>query len=147
MALKEYQQLATQMIGDDKFLMDAYAKYENMVHGRWNLPEGLAGVAGIRKEVVSDPYDAMNTMRRILAKHQPKIKIHPLAPNLETKAITDTWEKGLLWLYGRTSERRGTDLTSDLAWNAGLYGQIIGQVSYIPNEIKARKELRPKNAT
>src|SRR3990167_2634684 len=119
MALKEYQDLAVQLIEDDKYLHTTYLKYEDMVHGRWNLPSGLVNVAGIHKVVITDPFDALNTMRRILSKHLPNVKIHPIAPNLETKDITDTWEKGLTWLYKRSSGRNGTDLTADLAWSAG----------------------------
>ena len=142
MALKQYQQLAEQLIEDDKGLHSDYEKYENMVHGRWELPGDLRDVPGIHKVVITDPYDALNTMRRILAKQLPRVKIHPLAPNLETKRVTDMWEKGLTWLYDHTSDRRGIDLTSDLAWSAGLYGQIVGQVSYIPHEIKSRQAFK-----
>ena len=142
MSLKTIQSLAAQLVEDDKGLHDDYDKYEAMIHGRWNLPSGLDNVAGIRKTTISDPYDAMNSVRRILAKDLPKITVSPIAPTEGSKEIANMQEKGLTWMYKQASERRATDLTGDLAWSAGLYGQIIGQVSYLPHEIEAREAFK-----
>lgn len=141
MSLKTIQTLAKQCIEDDKLLHGIYNQYENMVHGRWNLPDGLTA-AGIHKVVISDPYDAMNSLRRILARDIPKFKVHPIAPTEGSKAVANRLEKGLVWMYKQAAERRDTDLTADLAWSVGLYGQGIGQVVYLPNEIEAREAFK-----
>jgi hypothetical protein len=141
-SFKNISTLDNQLILDDQLLHASYVEYENMVHGRWNLPSGLSDVPGIHKVVTTDPYDAMSTLRRVLSKNQPKISIHPIAPNSETKEKTDAMERGMAWIYKQSSSRRPTDLTADLAWSAGLYGQCIGQVIDIKNEIGARKSFK-----
>lgn len=142
MAIKPYQQIAKQLIEDDKDLHNMYLQIENMVNGIWSPAGDISGTGGIHKVVITDPYDAMNSLRRILSEHEPKITIQPIAPNEETKGKADMMERGLSWIYKQTSKRRATDLTADLAWSAGMYGQIVGQVSYIPEEIKAREAFK-----
>src|SRR3990167_3229405 len=142
MSLKSVQAFAAQRVEDDMPLHTLYGKYEDMVHGRWALPAGLSNVAGIHKTVISDPYDAMNSMRRILSRHIPKFTVHPMAPTEGSKQEANLQEKGIAWMYKQASERRDPDLTEDIAWVAGLYGQVIGQVSYLPHEIEAREAFK-----
>lgn len=141
MALKTIQIQADQLIKDNAELNNMYLTIENMINGNWGLPSELK-VDGIHKVVSTDPYDAMNALRRILSKQLPKINIHPIAPNTATKERTDMMERGLSWIYKQSNKRRATDLTADLAWSAGAYGQVIGQVSFIPDEIKAREAFK-----
>lgn len=141
MSLKSVQALAKQCIEDDKLLHAIYDQYESMVHGRWSLPAELTD-AGVHKVVISDPYDAMNSLRRILARDIPKFKVHPVAPTEGSKVVANNMEKALVWLYKQATERRDTDLTADIAWSIGLYGQSLGQVIYLPNEIEARDAFK-----
>lgn len=141
MNIKEIKKLADVVIKDNVDLHNQYLAMENMVHGIWALPGDLEDTEGVHKVVNNDPYNAMNALRRVMSKDLPKIKMHPLAPNLATRDKTDNMERGLKWMYKQLSKRRETDLTADLAWASGLYGQIIGETIFVPDEIEAYEAM------
>ncbi len=146
MALKQQKEQSKFMIDGDKEYIKMCLGMEDMVNGVWEPPGEISDMDGYHKVVVSDPHDAMRALQRVLAKELPVFHIRPVAPNDETKLVTDEWEKGLMWLYKQASKRLVGGITEDLAWSAGLYGRTVGQVIYLPHEIQARQAFKGETA-
>ena len=133
---KKFRQVSADLIeanGDNVKMMRAMDDKWQM---RWNLPDPIAALPWVRKKVSSDPHDAVRAATRVLATVMPKLKLTPLATNIETRDRTDELERALMWHLALAFNRRGKPL-STIVWQALMYDMVCAQVVHLPNQQKA----------
>lgn len=124
-------------------LIEADADKTKMMHAmddmwqmRWSLPKQIAGLPWVRKKVSSDPHDAVRAATRVLATVMPKLRLTPLAANIETRDATDELERALMWHLSLAFNRKGKPL-STIVWQALMYDMVCAQVVHLPHQQKA----------
>jgi hypothetical protein len=134
-----YQSIAQEMVqkdGDRDRMMSAM---EQMWRGEWALPRQVADMKWIHKVVSTDPHDALRAGTRVLSSVAPRIKVHPLGPNEESRASADKIERALTWHFNNASRRRRASVLRDVVLSALLYDEVVAQVVYLPRQIEAVK--------
>jgi hypothetical protein len=134
-----YQSIAQEMVqkdGDRDRMMSAM---EQMWRGEWSLPKPVSDLKWIHKVVSTDPHDALRAGTRVLSSVAPRIKVHPLGPNEESRANADKIERALSWHFGNASRRRRASVLRDVVLSALLYDEVVAQVVYLPRQIEAVK--------
>jgi len=115
----------------------------------WDMDSRLAALTWIRKEVSSDPHDAVRAGTRVFSSLKPSLKITPLKPDKINRDRTDELERGLMWELDLTFKRKGRPL-AEILKQALLYDMICMQVSDVGNQAKVMKSnkssKRIKNA-
>lgn len=133
---KKIQQIAADLIGADEDNVKMMRAMDDMWQMRWNLPPQIAGLPWVRKKVSSDPHDAVRAATRVLATVMPKLRLTPLASNIETRDATDELERALMWHLSLAFNRKGKPL-STIVWQALMYDMVCAQVVHLPNQQKA----------
>jgi hypothetical protein len=132
------QERSDQMIAKDADNVRMMEAMDDMWHMRYTLPEKLRQSKKIRKEVSSDPHDALRAGTRVLGSVLPNVRITPLAPNAPTRAKTDEVERAVKWVMKNALRRRGRPLPESVR-HAMQYDRICGQLEYLPEQDKALK--------
>ncbi len=135
--LSYYQTLAQDMVQRDAARDKMLLAMDDMWHNQWSLPGNVADLGWIHKVVSTDPHDAVRAGARVLSSVAPRVKLHPLGPNKETKQKTDSIERALTWHFKNASRRRRASILRDVALSALLYDEVVAQVVYLPHQIKA----------
>src|SRR3990172_6342320 len=104
--LEHYADVAKRMIEDDNKRNQDFQIYENMYHAEWNLPPEMTELQWMRKEVSSDPHDAVDAAIKTLTSKQPSITYLPLASNIQTKKRANDCERNLEWQLMSINRRR-----------------------------------------
>jgi hypothetical protein len=138
-SLYSYQQLARQMIEQDREKDAMLAAMDAMWRGEWQLPKEIANLRWIHKVVSTDPHDALRAGVRVLSSVGPRIKVLPLRGGEEEQALTDRLERALGWLFHQANRRRQSTVLRDVVLSALLYDEVIAQVVYLPYQIEALK--------
>jgi hypothetical protein len=133
---KKIQQIAADLIEADEDNVKMMRAMDDMWQMRWNLPSQIAGLPWVRKKVSSDPHDAVRAATRVLATVMPKLKLTPLAANIETRDRTDELERALMWHLALAFNRKAKPL-STIVWQALMYDRVCAQVVHLPNQQKA----------
>lgn len=126
--LSFYRGLASEMIQEDQERDKMHEAMEEMYHLEWDLPGAIKNLQWMRKFISTDPFDALRAMTRLLSTVTPKIKVQPLAPNVETKTTANTIERALTWHLSSAGRRGRAKVISDLALSAGRHDEICAQV-------------------
>jgi hypothetical protein len=135
--LTYYQNLAQEMVQADRERDQMLSAMDDMWHNRWSLPKEVADLRWIHKVVSTDPHDAIRAGTRVLSSVEPRIKLHPTAPNEETRANADKIERALSWHFRNASRRRRASVVRDVVLSALLYDEVVAQVVYLPHQIEA----------
>ena len=135
--LKYYQKLAKQMVSADRERDRMMAAMDDMWHNRWGLPNEVSNLRWIHKVVSTDPHDAVRAGARVLSAVEPRIKLHPTAPNEDTRENADRIERALQWHFRNASRRRRANVVRDVVLSALLYDEVVAQVVYLPHQIDA----------
>lgn len=138
-SLHSYQELAHQMVDQDREKDLMLAAMEAMWQGQWQLPKEIAELRWIHKVVSTDPHDALRAGVRVLSSVGPRLKVMPLGPGEANRALTDKVERALSWLFHQANRRRQSTVLRDIVLSALLYDEVITQVVYLPYQIKALK--------
>jgi hypothetical protein len=138
-SLYSYQQLARQMIEQDREKDKMLASMDAMWRGEWQLPKEISTLRWIHKVVSTDPHDALRAGVRVLSSVGPRIKVLPLRGGEEGQASTDRMERALGWLFHQANRRRQSTVLRDVVLSALLYDEVIAQVVYLPYQIEALK--------
>ncbi|MDH5508645.1 MAG: hypothetical protein OEZ02_15595, partial [Anaerolineae bacterium] len=137
--LSYYQTLAQEMVQADYERDQMLRAMDDMWHNRWSLPKNVADLKWIHKVVSTDPHDALRAGTRVLSSVEPRIKLHPLGPNDETRANTDKIERALGWHFKNASRRRRASVLRDIVLSALLYDEVVAQVVYLPHQVEAMR--------
>ena len=140
--LSHYQSLAQEMVRSDVERDRMLSAMDDMWHNRWSLPSSIADLRWIHKVVSTDPHDALRAGARVLSAVEPRIKLHPLGPNEETRANADKIERALAWHFRSASRRRRASVLRDVVLSALLYDEVVAQVVYLPHQIEAVQAFR-----
>ena len=136
-SLIRYQEIAHQMVEQDKEKDQMMAAMEAMWQGNWQLPKEIAKLRWIHKVVSTDPHDALRAGVRVLSSVGPRVKVMALGPGESDQELTDQVERGLSWLFHQANRRRQSSVLRDIVLSALLYDEVIAQVVYLPHQIKA----------
>lgn len=129
--MKDIQRRITRMVEEDSENQKMFRAVEKMWHMEWELPTELGALDWIRKQVSSDPHDAVRAGTRVLATVMPKLSIAPLTPNAESRAAMDKIERGLMWHFENATKRASSPLY-DMVKHAMLYDRVAVQVVFLP---------------
>ena len=135
--LNYYQNLAQEMVQKDRERDRMLSARDDMWHNRWSLPNEIADLRWVHKVVSTDPHDAIRAGARVLSSVEPRIKLHPTAPNDDTRANADKIERALSWHFRNASRRRRASVVRDVVMSALLYDEVVAQVVYMPHQIEA----------
>jgi hypothetical protein len=138
-SLYDYQQIAHQMVEQDREKDQMMAAMEAMWQGNWQLPREIADLRWIHKVVSTDPHDALRAGVRVLSSVGPRVKVMPLGPGETNQAQTEQVERALSWLFHQANRRRQSSVLRDVVLSALLYDEVIAQVVYLPHQIEALK--------
>ena len=123
-----YEDLAREMIDEDRERDKMFEEMENMHHLRWELPSALKELQWMRKFMSTDPYDALRGLTRVLAAVSPKIHVQPLGPDQQDKVYANNLEKSLTWFLKSASNRGKAKLVSDIVLSAARHDEVCAQV-------------------
>lgn len=143
--LTYYAREKAKFLRDNKELSKMYKAMGDMWHNHLVLPSELTQIEGFHQVIPTEPSDAIQTGRRILATVEPKITYHPLDNNIETRQRADYIEKALGWHYKLASRRSVSNLTSDVVLSSLLYDAINCYVEYIPWQDKLSGQAANKS--
>ena len=136
-SLDHYQNLAAQMMDQDKEKNRMQAAMEDMWQGRWHLPEEIADLRWMHKVISTDPHDAIRAGVRALSAIAPRIKVQAIGTGEKRKILADQVERTLGWLFHQANQRRQASVLSDIVLSALLYDEVVAQVIYLPHQIRA----------
>ena len=80
----------------------------------WDMDKRLAELDWIRKEVSSDPHDAVRAGTRVFSSLKPSLKITPLRPDQINRDRTNELERGLMWELDLAFKRKGRPMAEML---------------------------------
>ena len=120
-SLHSYQELAHQMIEQDREKDQMLAAMEAMWQGEWQLPKEISDLRWIHKVVSTDPHDALRAGVRVLSSVGPRVKVMPMGPGETSQALTDLVERALSWLFYQANRRRQSTVLRDVVLSALLY--------------------------
>ena len=141
-SLNYYQGLANEMVQADRSRDGMLRAMDDMWHNRWSLPKGLSSLRWVHKVVSTDPHDALRAGARVLSSVEPRIKLHPLGPNDESREKADGIERALGWHFRNASRRRRANVLRDVVLSALLYDEVVAQVVYLPQQIEAMQAFK-----
>jgi len=93
--LEYYQGVAQEMVEADRGRDKMLRAMDDMWHNRWSLPQEIADLRWIHKVVSTDPHDAIRAGTRVLSSVAPRIKVHPMGLNEDTRETADKIERAL----------------------------------------------------
>lgn len=126
--LEYYRSMAQMMITGDAERDAAFEKYDEMYHGDWDLPKELDDVWWLRRVPTTDPHDAIEAGKRVLAGTAPKPKKIPLVSDELNRQAANRDEKNLEWQLKSANRRRQQSVQADIAQSALLYSAVAAQV-------------------
>ena len=126
----------------DSELNDFYVAMDNMFRSYWQLPKDLVSddINWIHRVTSTDPHDAVRAGARTLTAVMPKVTLHPLLNNEESKETTNQVEKALEWIFMLASRRRSTSVLRDVVLSALLYDEVIIGTWYLPYQEEIMRE-------
>ncbi|MCB2178535.1 hypothetical protein KQH61_03880 [bacterium] len=136
-SLDFYQRLANQMVTQDLEKDRMMAAMEAMWQARWQLPEKIAALRWMHKVISTDPHDALRAGVRVLSGAEPRIKVLPVGLGVENHTPVEDVERALAGLFHQANRRRQASVLRDILLSALLYDEVVAQVVYLPNQIKA----------
>lgn len=140
--LSYFQLVAQEMIAADRERDRMLRAMDDMWHNRWALPPNVAGLKWIHKVVSSDPHDAVRAGTRVLSSVAPRIAVQPLGSGDAERGQAEQLERALAWHFRNASRRRRASVLRDVVLSALLYDEVVAQVVYLPEQIKALKQFQ-----
>jgi len=138
---KRIRRESADLIEADKDNVKMMLAMDDMWNIRWALPPQIRALPWVRKKASSDPHDAVRAATRVLATVMPKLRLTPLAANIETRDRTDELERALMWHLSLAFNRRAKPLATML-WQAIMYDRICAQVVHLPNQQKSMQTFQ-----
>jgi hypothetical protein len=120
--IKNQQTLAQTMIDRDKERDSDFIEYENMIHGVWNLPEGLPAYVG--KDVNTLGHDAVYSPTRVLSSLEPDVTLFPLAGNQDTRDRANMIEQMIKWQLWGARKRRHSSIVTEIVQSSIMYHAV-----------------------
>lgn len=136
-SLDFYQRMADQMVTQDMEKDRMMAAMEAMWQTRWQLPEEIGALRWMHKVISTDPHDALRAGVRVLSGAEPRIKALPVGLGMENQTPLEEVEHALSGLFHQANRRRQASVLRDILLSALLYDEVVAQVVYLPNQIKA----------
>lgn len=114
-----------------------------MFRSYWTLPDELVSedVKWVHRVTSTDPHDAVRAGTRTLATVGPKVTLHPLLDNEESRDTANEVEKALEWIFMLASRRPGVNLLRDIVLSALLYDEVVVSTWSLPYQEKLSKAL------
>ena len=137
--LEHYQELAEKMIDVDKERELANIAYDNMDHVDWDAPSKLKEIMGFRAAPSTDPHDAINTGVRVLSAQDERVKLQPLADNVDTKQKANENERALKWIMDQVNKRRQGTVQKSVVRSALKYDEVCAMVVDLDEQIKNKE--------
>jgi hypothetical protein len=142
-----FQNLAQEMIAADAERDRMLRAMDDMWQNRWALPPGVSGLKWIHKVVSSDPHDAVRAGARVLSSVAPRLTVTPLSgESTANRERAERIERALAWQFGNASRRRQASVLRDVVLSALLYDEVVAQVVYLPEQIKAIREFKGESS-
>jgi hypothetical protein len=152
--LSYFQSVAQSMIAADRERDRMLRAMDDMWHNRWALPPNVAGLKWIHKVVSSDPHDAVRAGTRVLSSVAPRITVQPLGGsaaavggNTAARGQAESLERALAYHFRNASRRRRASVLRDVVLSALLYDEVVAQVVYLPEQLKALKQFQVEGLT
>lgn len=142
-----FQSIAQDMIAADRERDRMLRAMDDMWHNRWALPPNVAGLKWIHKVVSSDPHDAVRAGTRVLSSVAPRISVQPLGAGEAERGQAESLERALAWHFRSASRRRRASVLRDVVLSALLYDEVVAQVVYLPEQLKAMRQFRVQGLT
>jgi hypothetical protein len=141
MNLQDVQDIAIEMMRNDRVRDELFEACEKAVNCDWDFPAELSEEhkEQLRKIVKTDAQDAVRSTQRALSENVPQFRIKQLSAGSKRRKQLDKWEKAIRWMYELAEMRGEGNITETLTWDAPLYSTVAGRVIYLPHEIEARK--------
>jgi hypothetical protein len=134
--LEKIVEVVQGMVDADKERDRLFAGIDDMIHFRWNLPTAIRNLQWVKKFVTSDPYDAVNSTRKVFASVAPKIKYYPLASTQANKDKANEIERSLSWWLQNASRRGNSKIVDDIVSSAARYDEVTCQVVHLDTQAR-----------
>lgn len=118
---------------------ELYGEIDRIDNFEWNLPEEVAELPWVFKQIDPFFHDTLGGGRRILSDDKPHITLLPASMADADRAVADGIEKGLKYLLRNADRRRQSTTVSSIVNQALKYAEVATQVIFLPEQIEAAK--------
>jgi hypothetical protein len=144
--LEYYQTIAKRLIDRDRERNEAFRAYQAMYHCEWELPPELRALEWVRKDISTDPHDAIEGAARVLSNAAPKITILPLSSRVEDKQVANEREVNLGWQLKAVNRRRSERVEYDVTKSALMYQAVAALVIDLEDQLRQRTGMKADTA-
>jgi len=137
----EYEDIAEEMIANDRLRDLKFEKIDKMHNVEWNMPKSWENTAWIRKYPSTKPADALDAAVRALSTKEPVMNIMPILQTDATRNSFDVLERGFMWMWKQMGRRSQFNPTRAIVASSLKYDEITAQLVHLPSHNKAVKTL------
>jgi len=138
--IKDYQTLANIMVENDLERDNDFIEYENMIHGIWDLPDGLPAWVGASVNTMG--HDAVFAPTRILSSLEPDFTFYPLAGDLENRERANMIERAIKWQFWGARKRRHSSIITEIVQSCIMYSAVAVELVDLDYQRKLRKAFK-----
>lgn len=138
-----FETLAKDAIKRDELDVKMFRAFDKMENCQWEMPEALRKLPGMRKNVNTEPADAVRAATRVYSSVLPTMELFPLNHTQEEKERMEKIEQVLSWNFAKLNARPVPPLYQ-IIHNAVQYMRIAFQVEYYPHLLKGKTDTRSK---
>jgi len=138
--ISEYEQLVSRMVDAQSDLTILYTKIEDMIDGKWVLPEEVGELDWVGPVISSDPDSALETGVRTVGAENAKFFMTPMGPGENNQKVADDLESWIEWEWKWADFRADQKTTKDIVRSAMTYGRICVHVTNLEHEIEALED-------
>lgn len=120
---------------------ELYGEIDRIDNFEWNLPEEVADLSWVFKQIDPFFHDTLGGGRRILSDDKPHITLLPASMADADRAVADGIEKGLKYLLRNADRRRQSTTVSSIVNQALKYAEVATQVIFLPEQIAAAEAV------
>jgi len=134
-----YRARATELKKLNEDRDELYEEIDQIDDYEWNMPEEVADLSWVFKQIDPFFHDTLGGGRRILSDDKPHITLLPASMADADRAVADGIEKGLKYLLRNADRRRQSTTVSSIVNQSLKYAEVASQVIFLPEQIEAAK--------
>lgn len=144
--IEYYQNIAYEEIEAKRERNEDYRKIDEMIAGRFELPEALRKLPwiGNRKFVSLAPRNASQAATRVFSALLPSVNIDPLYPDEKEWERVEKMETAIEWHFKQLNQGRQKSVLWKVVESAVNYCNVSMQTEYLPYSRKGQKGKRIK---
>jgi hypothetical protein len=147
MKIQDYVSMATDMISADQDRDKMFSAIDDMWHGEWQLPPGLASKPDVREAIDLSPHDALKSGVAILSTSMPHWEVQPMQDNEAERQRVEDLAYAIAFNFRRMNQRGKSTVLSDMVMSCLRYDSLALWLDYLPYQFKGKSlTLRQKHA-